>query len=260
MQFVSTINFIETKQLMKKYHILNGDCLKDQLQNFEAEKIVLRECLVEGNVQGNSLEEIFAHRILFFEKNYNVSAKEYHQKSVLEISKITAVEDGAKVYLWFENDLFCQVNFWFTIHTLSSLGKNISVFLVSPIKNSWMGFGALNYGELLQSFEHKKMLSKPDQEAIANMWIAFQKSDWTKLRVNAKKLTSKINQIEAVVEAHIQRFPTNKKYGRPEASIQKIIAELDDPNFPNVFKAFCKMEGIYGFGDSQVKKIFDKIN
>ena len=245
---------------MKEYHILNGDCLKDQLQNLDAEKIVFRECLVEGNTQGNSLEEILGNRFSFFEKEYNVTAEEYHQKSILEISKITQVEEEAKVYLWFENDLFCQVNFWFAIHTLFQLEKNISVFLVSSIKDSWMGFGALNYDELLQSFENKKELSKTNQEMLAKMWMGFQKSDWTELRTNAKKLNSKISQIEAVVEAHIERFPTDKKYGRPEESIQKIMQDLDDPSFPNVFRAFCKTEGIYGFGDSQVKRIMEKIN
>ncbi len=246
--------------MAKEYHILNGDCLKDQLQDLEAEKIVLRECFVDGNAQGDSLEEIFTNRFPFFQKQYNVTAEEYQQKSILEISKITQIEDGANIYLWFENDLFCQVNFWFAIHTLFQLGKNIAVFLVSPIKDSWMGFGALSYDELLQSFENKKELSKTDHEAIAKMWTAFQKSDWTHLRANAKKLKSKIDYIEAVVEAHIERFPTNKKYGRPEESIQKIMAELDDPSFANVFRTFSKEEGIYGFGDLQVKRIMERIN
>ena len=244
---------------MKEYHILNGDSLKDQLQNFEAEKIILRECLVEGNSQGNSLKEIFANRTLFFEKEYKVSPIEYRQKSITEISKITEIENDVIVYLWFENDLFCQVNFWFSIHTLFHLRKNISVFLVSPINDSWMGFGALSYEELLQSFENKKELRKIDQEAIAEMWIAFQKSDWTELRSNAKKITSRVDQIEEVAEAHIERFPTDKKYGRPEESIQKIMSELDDPSFPNVFREFCREEGIYGFGDLQVKKIMDEM-
>jgi hypothetical protein len=122
-----------------------------------------------------------------------------------------------------------------------------------------MGFGALNYDELLQSFENKKELSKTNQEMLAKMWMGFQKSDWTELRTNAKKLNSKISQIEAVVEAHIERFPTDKKYGRPEESIQKIMQDLDDPSFTNVFQAFCKTEGIYGFGDSQVKRIMERM-
>lgn len=242
---------------MKEYHILNGDCLKDQLQNLDAEKIVFRECLVEGNTQGDSLEEILGNRYSFFEKEYNVTAEEYQEKSIFEISKITKIEDGATVYLWFENDLFCQVNFWFAIHTLFHLEKSLSVFLVAPIKSSWMGFGALTYNELMKSFEDKKELTPTDQKLIAELWTAFQKSDWIQLRVNAKELTSKIDQIEEVVEAHIKRFPSNKKYGRPEESIQKIMVELDDPSFPNVFRAFCKEEGIYGFGDLQVKRIME---
>ena len=244
---------------MKEYHILNGDSLKEQLQDLAVEKIVLRECLVEGNSQGDSLEEIFANRTLFFEKEYEVSPAEYQQKSIGEISKITAIENGATVYLWFENDLFCQVNFWFSIHVLFHLRKDISLFLVSPIKDTWMGFGALNYDELLQSFENKKELTKVDQESIAELWSAFQKSDWNILRTNAKKLSSKIDQIGKVIEAHIERFPIDKKYGRPEESIQKIMTSLDNPSFSNVFRTFSQTEGIYGFGDLQVKRIMKEM-
>ena len=244
---------------MKKYHILNGDSLKDQLQNFDVEKIVLRECLVEGNVQGDSLKDVLANRFSFFEKEYEVSEEEYQQKSVVEISKITEIENDSSVYLWFENDLFCQVNFWFAIHTLVHLGNDISVFLVSPIKDSWMGFGKLSFEELLQSFENKKELTKVDQKSIAELWLAFQKSDWEVLRSNAKNLSSKINQIGEVVEAHIERFPVDKKYGRPEESIQKIMTSLDNPSFSNVFRAFSQTEGIYGFGDMQVKRIMNRM-
>lgn len=244
---------------MKEYHILNGDCLKDQLQKLNAEKIVLRECLVEGDTQGNTLEELFTTRASFFAKNYEVKPEEFQQEIVNEISKITAIEAGSKVYLWFENDLFCQVNFWFATYILSQLEREISVFLVSPIKDTWMGFGMLNYDELMNSLENKKELDQQKQAHLTQLWLAYQNSNWEQLRLNAKVLSSTIDHIEEVVEAHIERFPIDKKYSRPEKSIQEIMEELANPSFPEVFKAFCKREGIYGFGDLQVKRIMDNI-
>lgn len=244
---------------MKEYHILNGDGLKNQLQKLNVEKIILRECLVEGNPQGSTLGEVFTSRASFFEKNYAVGVEEFQQEIVNEISKITAIESGSKVYLWFENDLFCQVNLWFATHILHELKKEISLFLVSPIKDSWMGFGMLSYDELIRSLENKKELSQQDQIHLTQLWKAYQSSDWGQLRSNAKDLSLTIDHIEEVVEAHIERFPTDKKYGRPEESLRKIIKELGDPSFPKVFKAFCEKEGIYGFGDLQVKRIMDNM-
>lgn len=51
---------------MQQVHILNGDCLKFQLQDIiHAELIVTRECLIDGNVQGETLTDFYANRAEF---------------------------------------------------------------------------------------------------------------------------------------------------------------------------------------------------
>ena len=47
-------------------HILNGDCLLEQFpEEIMGSRIVCRECLVDGDVQGSDLEEFFRIRAEF---------------------------------------------------------------------------------------------------------------------------------------------------------------------------------------------------
>jgi len=66
------------------------------------------------------------------------------------------------------------------------------------------------------------------------------------------------------IHAHLQRFPseteTNKeKLGRPKISLIQIMNELKSEEFAPVFREFSKRESIYGFGDLQVKRLFDEV-
>ncbi len=244
------------------YHILNGDALRERFPNLLGEQIVMRECLVEGAITGNSLEEFFKIRAQFFTENYQVSQAGYMQKSASEINKLVAIGKNAEVFLWFENDLFCQVNLWFVIYTLIQINPGgLRMYLVSPFPDSWNGFGALDDSELLESFENKKLLSAQDQSNLCGLWVGYQIGDFKALKKYASKLTDRIDHIEQVIEAHIDRFPSDsQQFGRPQRSLLNIIEEFDKPTFPKVFKAFCKKEGIYGFGDTQVKHLLKDLN
>ena len=243
------------------YHILNGDALKKIFPNLPGEQIVMRECLVEGAVGGDTLEEIFQTRANFFDENYQVNHASYMQKSASEINKLVSIDHKADVILWFENDLFCQVNLWFVVHILNQISQDgHHLYLVSPIPDSWKGFGALSEKDLLISYTHKKRLSNVDQTNIAGLWTAYQVGNNHSLRMYAKKLVHKIDHIQQVVEAHIQRFPNDDQPGRPQKSLLEILEKLDEPLFPNVFREFSKQEGIYGFGDAQVKRLLEDLD
>ena len=64
--------------------------------------------------------------------------------------------------------------------------------------------------------------------------------------------------MQEVVKAHIERFPKDGSKGRPEKVIEDIIKNVST-DFHKVFKEFCNRESIYGFGDTQVKVIYDKV-
>lgn len=247
------------KQMRKQYHILNGDSLKEQFPgSLHGEIIVARECLVDGSTKGNSLTEFFKTRAEFISNNYEgFSEREYFEKTVPEFQKMLNIPNNADVSLWFEDDLFCQVNFWFVINLLVKLHQNNQFFLVRPRLNIQNGFGGLNKKELLSIYENRLELTELDE--LANLWELYQINDIEKLITTSRELKNTYPFIYTAVEAHIERIPSSGNIGRPSQSLIRIMDELSTVEFGPVFQEFCKRDKIYGFGDLHVKRLFDEI-
>ena len=245
--------------MKKQYHILNGDALKQQFpKNIHGEIIVARECLVDGPINGNNLEELFKTRAKFISDNYHgYIEQDYYQKTVPEFNKIKDITNPAEINLWFEDDLFCQVNFWFTVNLLINSKKKNSIFLIRPITHTRYGFGGLNKTELVSVFENRIELTQLDK--IALLWEFYQKNNTDKLLLVAQELESNYSFILPAVKAHLERIPTDGNLGRPSQSLIDIMKDLNTQKFEPVFKEFCIRESIYGYGDLQVKRLLDEI-
>lgn len=245
--------------MRKQYHILNGDSLKQQLpEKIQGNIIVARECLVDGNVKGNNLDELFHSRSQFISSNYEgYKEQDYYEKTVPEFQKIKNIDDDSDINLWFEDDLFCQVNFWFVAYLISKTIRNNTVYLIRPESHNQYGFGGLNKSELISIYKNRFSLTELDK--IACLWESYQNDDSEKIINTARELESIYPFILPVVEAHIERKPTNGNSGRPARSLAAIMRELETEEFEPVFREFSKRESIYGFGDLQVKRLFDEI-
>lgn len=246
--------------MRKQVHILNGDSLKEQFPDeIQGELIVARECLVDGSVEGKNLDELYQTRAHFISNIYGKSAPDdYYKKTVSEFEKIQNIPADSDINLWFEDDLFCQVNFWFVAHLLkNSIQSGNTAFLIRPETHNQFGFAGLSQTELVSIYKHRIILSKLDK--IAALWKSYQKNDTKRLHQTAGELKKKLPFILRAVEAHIARIPVNDNPGRPVLSLKEIIKELDTEEFAPVFREFCKRESIYGFGDLQVKQMMDEI-
>lgn len=246
--------------MSKQYHILNGDSLKAQFpETIPGEIIVARECLVDGNVNGNSLTDLFKVRAEFISNNYDgYEEQDYFERIVPEFQKIQNIPKNVDINLWFEDDLFCQVNFWFVINLLIKSNHNNQLFLIRPESHNQYGFGGLLKSELVSIFESRLKLRK--LQYLVLLWGFYQTNDTEKLIETSKRLKDLYPFINTAVEAHIERIPTNGNMGRPSRSLVKIKEELNTDEFGPIFKEFCKREPIYGFGDLQVKRLLDEIN
>ena len=244
--------------MRKQYHILNGDSLKQQFpESIDGSIIVARECLVDGNVEGKNLDELFASRAKFLSQNYGGIEQDYHEKVVPEFQKIKDINKHSDIHLWFEDDLFCQVNFWFVAHLINKSNLNHAVYLIRPKSPNQYAFGKMNSSELVSIYKNKVLLTELDK--IASLWESYQKNDTESLMHTALELESIYPFILPAVKAHMERKPSHKNAGRPIQSLLTIMKELETDDFEPVFKEFNKRESIYGFGDLQVKRLFDEI-
>jgi len=247
--------------MKKQHHILNGDCLKEMFpKNSIGEQIVMREFLVEGDVSGENLDELLQVRAKYIcGRNLVSSEEEYHQKSSVEIKKILTIGVNDEVNLWFEDDLFCQVNFWFVLHLLYENHKRENIYLVRPSKGNEYNFGMMNQQELSLAFHHRQEIKGKELEQICQLWRYYQKEKWSEMIRVAELFQEKFPFLLPAVHAQINRLSKENDQGRPIESLKKIMKDLNTTDFLPVFKEFCKREAIYGYGDFQVRCLYDDI-
>ena len=243
-----------------QFHVLNGDALKEQFPpTITGDIIVIRECLVDGPVTGNNVDDLLANRAKYLNKTYRVSFDEYQKKTIKEFEKFKKIKKDSTVNLWFEDDLFCQVHLWFTAHILYECYHAPDVHLIRPTSSIQYGFGGMNSLSLKSAFLDRKKISTETLIKLGKMWLAYQRGSFSNLITLAEELEDGFSFLMEVVTAHIERFPNNISLGRPEETLQGIIRELETTEFVPVFQEFTKRESIYGFGDIQVKRMLAEL-
>jgi hypothetical protein len=246
------------------YHILNGDALVERFRatSLQGEMVIIRECLIEGNLQGDTLTEFYQTRAKFIEKTYDEGQSQYYARVVSEFEKILAAPDGSEFNLWLGYDLFCRANMWFVLSLLNSLPITKQVFAVYPSylqgSDVWRDFGGATAEDLRNYFNAKIPFDEADLRLGADLWAAYKKGDLIRLEVLSKQHSRCFPYLEEVCKAHIERFPKNGGRGRPEQVIADIVLNQTS-DFNRLFIEFFKRQGIYGFGDAQVKQHYDKV-
>ena len=242
------------------YHILNGDSLKNQFPtSILGELVVARECLVDGNIQGEDINELFVNRARYLESYSQIPAGTYFESTVPEITKITNIPADSAIYCWFEDDLFCQDNLWFVLHLLSKQQQGYKVYLVRPNLGNEYSFGHMSQNELIIAYNTATIISVTELKSLSGLWPSYQEKNFDNLLLIAECFLSKYPFLLPAVNAEIDRLPDASGYGRPERQLLLIMKNLETQDFSTVFRLFQKSERLYSFGDLQVKRIFDEL-
>ena len=244
------------------YHILNGDSLAYSFPeaHIEGNIVVAREALIDGELSGDNLQEFWQSRARYLK----ITDTEYNNSVVNEFEKILKAPDHSEFNLWFEYDLFCQVNMWFVISLINSLPINKKVFVVytsyldKTSKQFWNGFGSATSEQLKVCYVDRKLLIENDLHFGQELWKAYKNGNLEELSRLSNHQSSAFPYLREVVKAHVERFPKNGTKGRPEKVIEEITKNITT-DFHKVFEKFWKRESIYGFGDTQLKSLYDKV-
>ena len=247
------------------YHILNGDALLEKFpeEALEGQRIVFRECLVEGPLNGRTLADFWETRARFIGEAYGETRAGYEARLVAEVEKVLRIPDGAEVNLWFEHDLFCQVNTWFLLALLEERADHLLINRVMPQDNVgtdlWHGFGPADGERLVAAYWNRVPLPRTDLVLGKSLWEAYRRHDLAGLRALAARETSGFPYLREVVQAHIERYPAAGRQSRPVAVLADIVG-AGTTDFPDIYREFFRREGIYGFGDSQVRNLLAEMN
>jgi hypothetical protein len=238
------------------YHILPGDSLVQEFSKtgIEGEVIVCREAFIVGPLDGDAPEEFWNVRANFILGEYGEDEIQYHENVADELEKLNSVRSGDEVDLWFEYELFCQVNMWFCLSQLAGSGAEIN--RVAPMVISkddrWKGFGGLNFEDLKICFEGRLQLTADDILLGTELWQKYRLRDAAGLLARAGTRSPVFPYLEETAEAAAQ-IETG-----PMSVLRQIRSEgLMDPDV--IFVEFSKRAGVYGLGDLQVFEMLERL-
>ena len=245
------------------FHILNGDSLAYTFaqSNIPGHCIICRECLIDGPAQAADLDNFWSIRANFIAQGYGEAREKYYNIVVKELDQIQSLPETAEVNLWFEDDLFCQSNMWFMLALLVNANPQLKIYRVFPMEpaqDHWNGFGRADAASLEQAYAQRVPFQQTDLELGLALWEAFRSKDLKQLQVLSHQPSACFNRLPEVVQAHVDRFAPQGQLGRPERLIAEIL-QSNPEDFSAVFTAFWQKAGVYGFGDDQVRGIYERV-
>lgn len=241
-------------------HILNGDALLSRFpSSLEGRTLVARECLVDGDVTGNTLAQISQSREEFLLDVYGVPIDEYREQSLAEFKRMLTIPSGEEIVLWFEDDLFCQVNLWFILWLLDDARRDHALHLVRPSQDSPFSFTQLDEAGLIACFEARQAITPAHRSAFASLWKAYQYEDRIAMHRLATGPLRDYPFLLPAIDAEITRYRDESGWSPMEQSVAEIIRSASNADFPAHFATFTNAFPIYGLGDLQFKRVWEEV-
>ncbi|NER13426.1 DUF1835 domain-containing protein [Leptobacterium flavescens] len=249
--------------MSKILHITNGDSFTSILQKLrlEGEIITWREMLCEGKtVTDVGSETFWKVRYDYLSKAYKVTKRKFVDFTLKEYRDLCNHKKQQEIILWFEYDLFCQINMIAVLSWLKKHRKDVKVSLVSSGKeddtDKLYGLSELSEEKLLELYKNRLVLSQDDIEYADYIWQLYCSDNPLRLETFTKFNASQLKYLPNAIEAHIQRFPTVKNgLNYLENKALDVAAAHKFESKEKLVGHMLRDQGYYGLGDLQFFKM-----
>ena len=251
-------------------HVLNGDSTMPTFakSRIPGDVIVWRELLCDGPVKNTiGSDEFWKERYAFFESELGISKLEYFDKTIKEIIKIEDLPKSCELVLWFEYDLFCQINLLAACtYLLQYYRKDLTYYLVCNGKfkekeglQSLSDFSTKGYINL---YENKIKLTKHNLLYAEKCWNVYIENKQEKLKTFDFNQCNKFNYLQLAMDQHLQRFTKENGLNQIENKIVEIIKDSAKTSDEIVQELLIWQEEntVYGFGDIQYFMYLKRLN
>jgi hypothetical protein len=240
-------------------HIHNGDSTAGTLKEsgFPGEHKAFQEVLMEGPTPGGILpDEFLQARARFLAEAYELKLEEAEQNLREQEIWLRKFSEHAETILWFEHDLFCQINLVYLLDWFSRQSTNdrkLSLICIGefPGVDDFRGLGQLSGERLASLFKDRHEVSEPELILASKAWAAYRSSNPKDVLRLIESDTSAMPFLESALRLHLSRFPSEKNgLGRIERKALNLVA-TGIVRFSSLFSQFSSDEPNYGLGDSQ---------
>lgn len=249
-------------------HITNGDCTTNYLQKlkFTGEFITWREMLCEGKTTTDVGSEVFwKNRFEFFKTSYKVSKQKFINYTVKEYRNLCNKKEQKEIVLWFEHDLFCQINMIAVISWLKRFRKGYDISLVcsGKIKGSskMHSLPELSEEQINEHYKNKIELTQDDIEYADYIWQLYCSESPLRLEaVHKFNPMSPFQYLASALELHLKRYPSIENgLNIIENRILKTANKHQFNYKGELVTQLLKDQETYGFGDLQYDHRIDRL-
>ena len=248
-------------------HILNGDSTLQLFRqtSLKGQTFVWREVLSEGPVH------LAFNSTTFWEERENFMTKfattiEDYQEKVFRPFKVIEerLESFNEIVLWFEYDLFCQINMMALIHWLGEVrtsSQTISMICSGKMDETekLYGLGELNPEWLEMLFQNRLKLNTREFNFASGVYQAYCSPNAEALYTYILMPSDEFIYTSDALNAHFRRFPFQ---GNDLNEIEQKIIELIGQGIRNANQLVVQLlhwQKYYGFGDLQYFQILNDL-
>ncbi|PQJ14990.1 DUF1835 domain-containing protein [Aureicoccus marinus] len=248
-------------------HITNGDSFTQKLKqlNLDGDIITWREMLCEGKTLSSvGSESFWKTRFEFLNKNYKVSKSWFVEKTLKEYRSLCNHKQQDQIVLWFEYDLFCQVNMLAVISWLKTHRRHAQISLVcsgeQEGQDRLFALCELSDEQLRQLYDNRVELSQDDIEYADYVWQLYCSDNPMRLENLGDFGNYQFDYLEEAVQAHLRRFPSLRNgLNSFENQVLSIAEEKELASKIEFVGAVLQEENPYGYGDSQINRMMGRL-
>jgi len=241
-------------------HVLNGDATLTLFRQSDipGEIVVCREMMCEGKVKyTNDPADFFTSRSKHLEYHYGIDKQTYFTNVVKELEQLARVAREDEVVLWFEFDLFCQINLLFILHYLrSQISPLPRISMVSidqhPEVPDFRGLGLLMPYHFPALFQERMYLEDADLARAEHAWQAYCQGDPLTLEAISKEPGGNLPFLGPALRAHLQRLPSVENGLNVIQNYFLRKLSVSRQRWHDLYAQFWTDMKLYGFGDFQL--------
>lgn len=249
-------------------HITNGDMLTQRLNSLDlkGEIITWREMLCEGKTLTSvGSESFWKTRFEFLHKTYKISKTRFIEQTLKEYRSLCNHKQQDQIVLWFDYDLFCQINMLAVISWLKAYRRHAEISLVSGGihilgEETPKSFSEMDNKELMLLYGQRKTLTQDDIEYADYIWQLYCSNNPIRLENVGDFNNYQFDNLSNAIAAHLRRFPSIRNgLNEVENHVLKVALEQHPDSKKELISFILKNQGIYGFADTQYDRVISKI-
>ncbi|MAD98480.1 MAG: DUF1835 domain-containing protein [Flavobacteriaceae bacterium] len=251
----------------KTLHITNGDSTTDYLKkiDLQGDYITWREMLCEGKTTIDvGSESFWKNRFSYLKSSYKITKQKFINYTLKEYRNLCNKKNLDEIVLWFENDLYCQINMIAVLSWIKRYRDGYTISLVHPPqkqKTLFKGFSELTENQIQQQYKKRVLLSQDDIEYADYIWQLYCSESPLRLEtVHKFNPMSPFQNLTTAIENHLKRFPSiGNGLNAVENNIVQIANQTKLKSKEQLVGKILQAQPNFGFGDLQYFQKLDQL-